>query len=140
MADDWETVDVPAGKFIGWGNKAGQFVEGEVYSYSASDGKDFNGMPCPRIDVMLSKPAASFNKKNERTDVDAGELVSLTAGQANLKRALIHANLSSGDQVRIELSGFTEVDKGTVKMFDVKVRRATTETKSEALSDDEVPF
>lgn len=119
----WEDVDVPRGAFISWGDRTGQHVTGTVLDYSDNGGTDFNGNPCPQLQVELTEKAASINKAGERTDFDAGELVVLNAGQVSLKRAVRAAALDSGDLVKIELSNLVKTAKGTVKEFSIKVAR-----------------
>jgi hypothetical protein len=119
----WETIEVPQGSFIGWGDHAGQYVMGKVISYDATGGTDFNQQVCPRLDVELHEPAASFTKEGTRSDYPAGAFVALNCGLANLKRSIIAAQLNIGDLVKITLTSFEKVDRGTVKIFEVKVAR-----------------
>lgn len=119
----WEEVEVPRGSFIGWGTYQGQYVMGKVISYDMTGGTDFNGNVCPRLDIELREAAASFDKDMNRTDHQAGEFVVINCGLANLKRAVQAANLNMGDLVKITLEGFEKVDKGTVKIFGIKVAR-----------------
>ncbi|WP_298045706.1 hypothetical protein [uncultured Citricoccus sp.] len=126
---NFETVNVPAGSYVGWGNHQGQFVAGAVLDYEPEGGTDFNDNACPKLTIDLMAPAASFNKAGERTDYDTGEIVVLNCGLANLKRAVKYANLEPGDVVRIDLIGFEKVDKGTVKLFEVKVARGAAKAR-----------
>lgn len=125
MSDQqWETIDIPQGAFIGWGTNPGQHVTGKIISYAPVGGTDFNGEACPQITVDLAEPAASFNKAGERTDYPAGELVNLTIGQVGLKTAIQRADLNPGDLVKITLTGLSPTKKGnTIKNFDLKVAR-----------------
>lgn len=123
---DWETIEVPKGAFIGWGDRAGQHVTGMVVDYDPSGGTDFNDQPCPLITVDLHEAAASFNKAGERRDFNKGELVNLTIGQAGLKAAIRKADPQQGDLVKITLTGTEKTTKGnTLKMFSVQIARAT---------------
>lgn len=119
----WEEIDVPRGAFIGWGNRTGQHVTGRVMGYDERGGTDFNGDPCPQLQIELTERAASINKENERTDYPAGELVVLNCGQVSLKRAVRAAALDVGDLVKIELVNLVKVSNGTVKEFGIKVAR-----------------
>ena len=123
--DDWEDVNVPIGSFIGWGERDGQHVTGEVFEYQPEGGTDFNGEPCPQLSVILTEKAASFNKKGQRTDFDPEALVTLNCGQTSLRRAVKAAKLGTGDLVRIKMKGIVEVDKGTLKDFGIQVKRGS---------------
>lgn len=145
---NWETIEVPRGAYLGWGNKKGQHVTGKVLEYSPDGGTNFAGDPCPAATIELTEPAASFNKEGERTDYPAGEIIQLNAGQVSLKRALRAADPSPGDLVKITLDSLVKTDKGTVKEFGIKIARgaggATTKSKAaeadSAVDDDEPPF
>lgn len=146
----WETIEVPRGAYIGWGSKKGQHVTGKVLDYQPEGGTDFNGNACPSAAIELTEASASFNKDGDRTDIPAGELVQLNAGQVSLKRALRAADPAPGDLVKITLVNLAKTDKGTVKEFDIKIARgaggaapaAKAETKAKAaeVDDDEPPF
>lgn len=120
---NFETVSVPAGAFIGWHDQPGQVVTGKVLDYDQAGGQDFNGGACPQMVLELVDAASSFNKQGDRTDFQAGEMVTITAGQANLRRSVIAAQLNVGDIVRITRSGNAKTDKGTVKLFELQVAR-----------------
>ncbi|WP_229117566.1 hypothetical protein [Enemella dayhoffiae] len=128
----WETIEVPRGSFVGWGDQQGQHVTGTVIEYSPAGGTDFNNEVCPRLTVELTAPAASFDKAGNRSDYQAGDLVVLNCGLANLKRAVKFANVEAGDMVKITLAGFEKVDKGTVKLFDMKVARGAGRSAQQA--------
>lgn len=123
MTQQWEEIDVPRGAYIGWGTTAGQHVTGNVLSFDATGGTDFNDNACPQLSVELTEQAASFNKEGVRTDFPAGELVVLNGGPVSLKRAMHAAALAPGDLVKIELTGFFKAEKGTGKEFSIKVAR-----------------
>lgn len=136
---DWETIEVPKGAFIGWGDKAGQHVTGMVVDYDPTGGTDFNNQPCPLITVDLHETAASFNKAGERRDFDKGELVNLSIGQAGLKAAIRKADPQQGDLVKITLTGTEKTTKGnTVKTFTVQISRAAKPKAAQVA--DEPPF
>ena len=123
MSYDFETVNVPAGAFIGWHDQPGQIVMGKVLDYDPSSGQDFSGGRCPQVVIELVEPASSFNRNGDRTDFGAGEMVTITAGQANLRRGILAADLSRGDVVRITHSSNQETTNGTVKIFEIAVAR-----------------
>ena len=120
---NWETIDVPRGAFISWGEQTGQHVTGKVLEYDPTGGTDFNNNPCPQLSVELIEPAASINKTGQRTDFPAGELVVLNAGQVSLKRAIKAADPKTGDLVKISLSNLVRTTNGTVKEFEIKIAR-----------------
>lgn len=143
---EWETIEVPRGAYIGWGNTTGQHVTGKVVEYSPDGGTDFAGKPCPSIAIELTDTAASFTKDGGRTDHPAGELVQLNAGQVSLKRALRAADPAPGDLVKITLENLVKTANGTVKEMGIKIARggggaakpAAAQTESD--DDDKPPF
>ena len=120
---NWETVEVPRGAYIGWGEYVGQHVTGYICEFDPVGGTDFNGNVCPSAAIELTEPAASFDKAGTRTDFPAGELVQLNAGQVSLKRAFKAANPAPGDMVKITLDNLAAAEKGTVKEFGIKIAR-----------------
>lgn len=120
---EWEEIDVPRGAYVSWGNTPGQHVTGKVLGYDEKGGSDFDGNPCPSLEVELAEPAASIDKSGVRTDYEAGAMVVLNCGQASLKRAVRAAALDRGDLVKITLSNLAPAAKGTVKEFSIKVAR-----------------
>lgn len=127
---DWETVEVPAGSFIGWGTTGGQHVTGRILSYSPLGGVDFNGDACPELTIELTDRAASFNKNGERTDYPAGEMVNLTVGQLGLKKAVTRADPNVGDMIKITMTGTEKTTKGNeIKVFDLKIARGSGQTQ-----------
>lgn len=120
---NWETIEVPRGAFISWGNQIGQFVSGKVLDYNPTGGTDFAGNVCPQLSVELTETAASFNKEGVRTDFAAGEFVVLNCGQVSLKRAVKAADPSPGDLVRITLENLVKTANGVVKEMGIKIAR-----------------
>lgn len=131
--DEWEDVEVPSGTYIGWSDRPGQVVTGTLLELG--EGQDFNGKPCPELEIELTTPAYSVNKEGERFDHGEGDVVKVTAGGANLKKAVRAAKLSVGDLVWIQFSSTEKVPKGTVKIFNVRVRRGAG-----AVAEEEPPF
>ena len=123
MNYQFETIQTPAGAFIGWADQPGQVVTGKVMDYDAARGQNFAGERCPQIVLELVEAAASVNKAGERTDFQAGEMVTITAGQANLRRGVLAADLSRGDVVRISHTSNQKTANGTVKIFEIAVAR-----------------
>lgn len=121
---DWQDVDIPQGTFIGWG-EIGQTITGKVLSFSADGGSDFGGNPCPQVVIELTENAVNYKDKGStKESIDSGELVTLTCGQANLKRAITAASLNVGDLVRVKFEDTYKTANGTGKSFKVQVARA----------------
>jgi hypothetical protein len=140
---EWETIEAPAGSFIGWGSSKGQHVTGKVLDFTMDGGTDFGGNRCPQISIELTEPAASFNKAGDRRDVPAGETVNITAGQVKLKTVLSQTNPSRGDKIRIELKDVIKTNTGnTLKDFVVQIKRngATAPAAAPADDFDKPPF
>jgi len=122
--DDWEDVQVPRGTFIGWATKPGQKMTARVLSYSDTDGRDFNGEPCPQLVAELVEPFTNYRDKGTtQEELAAGELVSITCGQANLKRTVRAAALEQGNLFQLAFSDTFKAEKGDGKVFEMKVNR-----------------
>lgn len=137
--DDEEETSVPQGQFVGFA-EIGQTIIGEVVSYDDDTGSNFDGDPCPLVVLTLTAPAVTFREKGaDRRSLDAGELVSITCGQAGLRRKMIAAAPTPGDIVRVEFTGTYKTPKGEGKEFSVKIARRQTpamRTKGQLFSDD----
>lgn len=121
---NWESVDVPAGSYIGWGTEPGQTVIGKVLTFNMTGGTDFSGAPCPELQLELIEPAYSMNKDGQRFDYDAGQLVNINAGGANLKRGVTAAQPSPGDLIKIALEKLEPLSGGrSVKVFAIYIAR-----------------
>jgi hypothetical protein len=136
----WETVEVPRGAYISWGEQTGQHVTGKVLEFSPTGGTDFAGNPCPQLSVELIEGSASVNKQGQRTDFAAGELVVLNCGQVSLKRAVKAADPAPGDLVKITLSDLVRTSNGTVKQFDIKIARSAGHTAQPANAQPQTTF
>jgi hypothetical protein len=121
-------IDVPTGgAYVSWGSQAGQHVTGTVVSFDKEAGSSFDGTVVPHLEVELSEPTHSIDKDGEVRDFDAGDIVSLNCGQAQLKKALSRIDLRPGDKVRIELTGTVKTPKGTGKAYKVGYEKAQLE-------------
>lgn len=125
----WEEIDVPKGVYIGWGNRTGQHVTGGITGFDpvgattpAKEGQTV-GDACPLLEIVLTEPAASFDRDLNRTDFEAGAEVCLSVSQKQLQRAVAKARLREGDLVRIELKDTARTPNGTVKIFGIAVDR-----------------
>lgn len=119
---EWESVSSQRGSFYGWANQTGQSVTGNVLSIGT--GKDINENPVPELQIELTEATKSFSK-SEWSEIESGEVITLTCGQSNLKKGIIAAKLNAGDAVKITLDSLFPTAKGNAKIFDVKVRRGT---------------
>jgi hypothetical protein len=127
---EWETIEVPRGQYVGWGNQEGQHVTGTVLDFDPHGATTVAGDPCPLLEIELSEPAASFDKEGNRTDFAAGETVCLSVSQKNLQRGIKKAQLRSNDLVKIELTDKERSANGTVKIFTVQVARGAGKPRS----------
>jgi hypothetical protein len=132
MSTTWEDVEVPKGTYIGWG-KVGQTVTGKVLSFSADGAKDFNGNVCPLLVLELTEQCDNYRDKGATHEtISAGELVSITAGQAALKQAVVAAGFRTGDLTQIVFEGTHKSSAGNdVKDFKVRVARGATPEPSD---------
>lgn len=121
---DWQDIDIPQGTFIGWG-EVGQTITGKVLSFAAEGGTDFSQNPCPQVVLELTETVDNYKDKGTvKETIESGELVTLTCGQANLKRAITAASLNVGDLVRVKFDDTYKTANGTGKSFKVQVARA----------------
>lgn len=118
-----ETVEVAAGAYIGWAGTPGQTIAGYVTYYDPKGGTDFAGGVCPLLSVELTEAAHSVNKEGARADFLAGEEISITAGQANLKRTIIAGALTPGDYIELAYHDTAKSANGVVKLFKLGVAR-----------------
>lgn len=137
---EWKTIEAPAGHYIGWGNRKGQYVEGEVTDYSPDGGTDFTGARCPQLGIRLTEKAASFNKTGERTDHQPGDNVQITCGQVKLKAVILKTDPKPGDLIRVELADVIKTANGnTLKDFIVKIAESSPAANN-GDDGDEPPF
>lgn len=122
---EFKTIEVPQGRFIGWGQK-GQCITVKVMSYDPNGGKDFNGNICPQMIGTLTDDADNYKDKGTAKErLDAGELVTVTAGVANLKRGLMAAEPTPNDIVRMTFTDTYKTANGDGKVIEVQIARAT---------------
>jgi hypothetical protein len=128
----WEEIIVPRGTYFTWGNTVGQQVTGRVLMYKADGGVAFDKSPCPLLEVELTAPTVSVGKNGDER-LQVGEVVTLTAGQARLKKGLLIANPVAGDLVEITLTE-PSAGAGVAKDFRIRIDRDSR------IGDDEAPF
>ena len=128
MSDNlnWETIDVPQGSYIGWGDRPGQHATGVVLAYAPQGGKDFDDQPCPLLTLELLEEAYSHSKKQGWQKIASGDLVQLNCGQTSLKKAVMASGAAPGDLVKISLDEILHgqgKNNGDVKVFGIKIVR-----------------
>ena len=124
MTEQWETIEVPRGAYISWGETPGvQELIGRVVDYTHSGGTDFAGNPCPQVSLELRAPTFSVNKQGQRTEHQPGDLVVMNAGLVSLKRAVLAMQMQPGDLIKITFARLVPTSTGTVKEFDVQIAR-----------------
>jgi hypothetical protein len=120
----WETIEVPRGAYIGWGNKPPQTVTAKVLSFSMTGGTDANGLACPQLGLELLEGADSYRERGTiKERLNAGELVVVNASQVSLRRGVIAAQPAPGDLIKLAFTNTVKVDKGEVKEFEVQIAR-----------------
>lgn len=130
-APEFTKVEVPQGRFIGWGKK-GQSVTVKVMTYDPNGGKDFNGNICPQMVGTLTEEADNYRDKGTTHErLPAGELVTVTAGVANLKRGLQAADPHPGDLVRMTFTDTYKTANGDGKVIEVQIARASLAVSAE---------
>lgn len=132
MAEDgYEKVEVPQGRFIGWAakvTKPPQEVIVKVLEYDPEGGKTANGTIVPQFSGTLVRDATNYRDKGtERETLNAGELVTVTCGIANLRKGIKAAEPKPGDTVKMVFSDTYETRDGTGKVIEVYIKRGSTE-------------
>jgi hypothetical protein len=123
---EFQKIEIPQGTFIGWGRK-GQQVTVKVASFDPTGGKDFNGATCPQMIGTLTDDCTNYKDKGATEEtLKAGEMVTVTAGVANLKRGLLAADPTPGDIVRMTFSDTYKTANGDGKVIDVEIARGST--------------
>lgn len=134
---NWKTIETPIGAFIGWGKK-GQEVTVRIFELTAEGGKNFQGNPCPRLVGTLVEDATNYvnlRKNPEAIKLDAGDMVTVEGGTANLKRALLELiaqGAKRDDLTRITYEDTYETSDGNEgKAFKVEHAPASDNSVSE---------
>jgi hypothetical protein len=125
---EYKTIDVPTGLFIGWG-KVGQQVTLRVVTFDATGGTDAQGRTCPQLIGTLTEDCDNYRERgtvHER--LKAGEMVTVNAGLANLKKGLLIADPKPGDLVRMTFVDTYKTAQGEGKV--IKVEHAKGEPQA----------
>ena len=139
---EWQESELPQGTFIGWG-KIGQTITGHVVNYTADGGRDYNGDPCPQIVLALTEGCDNYKDKGATHEtIDAGEFVTITAGQANLRRHLTGIMPAPGDLLRVRYDADYRTASGTGKEFRIKFARGVGDytPPTPKVEEEESPF
>lgn len=127
---DFDEVEIPQGTFIGWG-KIGQTITVKVLSYAVEGGTDFNGNTCPQLVGELTVGCDNYKDKGATHEtIDAGELVTVTCGLANLKKGITAAQPVPGDVVRMAYESDYKTASGTGKTIKVAIARGAGKAPS----------
>jgi hypothetical protein len=130
MTPTFKKVEVPVGKFIGWGPASGpstppQQVTLRVLNFDEVGGRDFNGNTCPQLVGTLTEPCTNYRDKGATKEtIPGGELVTVTAGTANLRKGLLIANPSRDDVVRMTYDDTYKTANGDGKVITVEHAKA----------------
>lgn len=134
---NWDKVDVPAGNYISW-EKKGQQVTMKVLAFDPVGGTDFNEQVCPLLTGYLVEDCTNYRDKGATKEtLEAGEMVMITAGQANLKKGLLIADPKRDDLVRLTFSDTYKATKGTGKIIDVEIAKGAAAGNGDVDDDDE---
>jgi len=120
---EFQTIEVPTGRFIGWG-QLGQTITVKTVAFDPTGGKDFNDNICPQLIGTLTENCDNYREKGTvKERLEAGEMVTVNGGVANLKKGLLIANPKPGDLVRMTWTDTYKSTKGDGKVIQVQVAR-----------------
>jgi len=130
---DFKTIDVPTGRFISWG-KLDQQVTVRVVSFDPTGGRDFQNNICPQLIGTLTEACDNYRDKGATHErLDAGEMVTVNGGVANLKKGLLMADPKPGDLVRMTYVDTYKTAQGDGKV--IKVEHAPSEPAAVSADD-----
>jgi len=135
---EFQKIEIPQGTFIGWGRK-GQQVTVKVLSFDPTGGTDFNQKTCPQMIGELAADCTNYKDKGMTEEtLRAGEMVTVTAGVANLKRGLLAADPHPGDLVRMTFADTYKTANGDGKVIDVEIARGAGAPAASGVAADDV--
>lgn len=117
---EFKTIEVPTGKFISWG-KLNQQVTVRTVAFDPTGGRDFNNNICPQLIGTLTEACDNYRERgtvHER--LEAGEMVTINAGVANLKKGLLMADPKPGDLIRLTFTDTYKTAQGDGKVIKVE--------------------
>lgn len=121
MSFDYDNY-TSSGDYVSWENPGDQVV-GTIKE--VREGSDFNRNPCPELVLEVG---------------DDGDEVTLTAGQAMLKRLLAEQRPQVGQKIRVVYTGNETTDRGgTMKVFTLEVKEGAGLIQA-AVANSEEPF
>jgi hypothetical protein len=130
---DFKTIEVPTGRFIGWG-KLDQQVTVRVVSFDPTGGTDFKNNICPQLIGTLVADCDTYKDKGATKErLEAGEMVTVNGGLANLKKGLLIADPKPGDLVRMTFVDTYKTAEGDGKV--IKVEHARDEPAAVSADD-----
>lgn len=133
---EFTKVEVPRGQFFGWAVKPPQEVTVSVVSFDPVGGRDAKDNVVPRLVGKLLEPTSSYRDRGTtEVKLDAGELITIEGGVANVKSGLLAADPKAGDIVQLKFVATYETKNGTGKEIEVFIARGTT---ASGPSDDDV--
>ena len=129
---EFEKVEIPRGKFIGWAKKPPQLVTIKVMSFDPTGGTDGNGRICPQMIGTLTEACDNYREAGTvKERLEADELVTLQAGIVNLKKGLLQADPKPGDIVRMDFNDTYPTTNGNPgKVIEVLIARAAQTVKA----------
>lgn len=142
MGDGYEKVEVPQGRFIGWGRKPTdppQTVIVKVTEYDEEGGKTPppNSRTVPQFSGTLVEDATNYRDGGtEKEEIKAGELVTVTCGIANLRKGIKAAEPRPGDTVKLVFNDTYATAEGTGKVIEVFIKRGSPEDDGEVGEND----
>lgn len=117
-----QKVEVPRGQFFGWAVKPPQEITVETISYDPQGGRDAKDNVVPRLIGKVMVPTTSYRDRGTtEVELDAGEIVTIEGGVANVKTGLLAANPQRGQIVQLKFVGTYETKAGTGKEIDIYV-------------------
>jgi hypothetical protein len=143
MSDGYEKVEVPQGRFIGWGRKPTtppQTVIVKVSEYDEAGGKTPppNSTVVPQFSGTLLEDADNYRDAGtEKEQIKAGELVTVTCGIANLRKGIKAAEPHPGDTVKLVYNDQYDTAEGKGKVIEVFIKRGSPDD-DDAVSEDEL--
>lgn len=126
----WEKVqltsqaggDLPP--FLKWGDLAGQIITVAVLEFTADGGRDFDGNPCPRLDMVVAQPGGYNIAEGHQVPLNSGDKLTWQGNTpARLANGLKAANPAPGDLLQLSHEGTYRTEKGTGKDIQVQIAR-----------------
>jgi hypothetical protein len=130
--------------FYGWDKKPGQVVVGEVESFSDTAGTDYDGNPCPKVNLILAEPSTSHaTVEGTSKELPVDTIVTINCGQYQLKRDVMKLDGGNGpapgDKLAITFLRVEKTANGrTLKVFQFHYNKIDVAAATTAATD--APF